>query len=121
MSALAARGIKTYIYSSGSIPAQKLLFGHSTQGDMTSQISGWFDLSSGLKIASESYTKIVAEIGVEAGDVLFLSDIVKELEAAQRAGVQVGLSVREGNEEVTEEVKKKYRVLENGFDPILEW
>ncbi|BFZ61133.1 Enolase-phosphatase E1 [Saitoella coloradoensis] len=122
ISTLAAeRGVKTYIYSSGSIPAQKLLFGHSTQGDMTSQISGWFDLSSGLKVASESYAKIVAEIGVEAKEVLFLSDIVKELMAAEEAGVQVGLSVREGNEEVSEEDKKKYRVLENGFDPILKW
>ena len=78
-----ASGITLYVYSSGSIPSQKLLFGHSDQGDLTGLFSGWFDLTSGPKLESESYRKIAAAIG---GPGLFLSDHPGELAAAEDAG-----------------------------------
>ena len=78
-----AAGIALYVYSSGSIAAQKLLFGHSDQGDLTGLFSGWFDLTTGSKLESESYRKIAAAIG---GSGLFLSDHPGELAAAEEAG-----------------------------------
>ncbi|MBW8312755.1 MAG: acireductone synthase [Rhizobium sp.] len=80
-------GHRIAVYSSGSVPAQKLFFGHSDAGDLTPLISGWFDTETGGKREAESYRRIVSALGVPAGEVLFLSDVVEELDAAREAGL----------------------------------
>jgi enolase-phosphatase E1 len=92
-----ARGIKLYVYSSGSIPAQKLLFGHSDFGDLNPLFSGYFDTRTGNKCEAESYRAIVKEIGLPANEILFLSDIAVELDAARTAGMQTTQLVRAGD------------------------
>ncbi|MEJ7934862.1 acireductone synthase [Sphingobium sp. AN558] len=91
-----ARGIALYIYSSGSIEAQKLLFGHTEQGDLTPLFTGHFDTAIGGKKEAGAYRAIAAQIGIPPADILFLSDIEAELAAAQEAGFAVTLLVREG-------------------------
>ena len=87
-------GRDLYVYSSGSVPAQKLLFGFSTAGDVTDLFSGYFDTEIGAKRSSESYARIAEKIGVPASDILFLSDILEELDAARSAGMQTTLLAR---------------------------
>ncbi len=89
------KGIRLYVYSSGSVHAQKLLFGFSDYGDLTPLISGYFDTRIGHKRETSSYEIIASEIGVRAGDILFLSDIVEELDAACTAGMHTRWLVRE--------------------------
>lgn len=84
-------GYPLYVYSSGSVPAQKLFFGHSDAGDLTPLVSGWFDTEVGGKREAASYARIAESIGVEPADILFLSDIVEELDAARDAGLQTVL------------------------------
>lgn len=88
------QGIKLYVYSSGSVPAQKLLFGHSDYGDLTSLFSGHFDTRTGNKREEKSYQAIAKEIGISANEILFLSDIAEELQAAKFAGMQTIQLVR---------------------------
>lgn len=90
-----SQGLKIYIYSSGSVPAQKLLYGYSEKGDLTPLFSGYFDTTTGSKLEASSYTKIAAAIGFKPSDILFLSDHVGEIEAAQKAGYQVVLVDRD--------------------------
>ncbi|MCI0654533.1 MAG: acireductone synthase [Methylococcaceae bacterium] len=90
------RGLKLYVYSSGSIFAQKLLFGFSDFGDLTPLFSGYFDTTTGAKFDADSYREIAAAIHVPAHEILFLSDIEKELDAARKAGMQTLWLVREG-------------------------
>ena len=90
-----ADGISLYVYSSGSVAAQKLLFGHSDAGDLTPLFDGYFDTRIGHKREADSYRAIVAETGVEAGDILFLSDVAEELDAAAIAGLQTVQLVRD--------------------------
>ncbi|KAJ1965280.1 enolase-phosphatase E1 [Dipsacomyces acuminosporus] len=90
-------GRRVYIYSSGSVQAQKLLFGYSDHGDMLKYFSGHYDTTTGQKIASSSYTKIAQDIGAEPERILFVSDNTKEIEAADKAGMQTVVSVRPGN------------------------
>lgn len=82
------QGIDLYVYSSGSVPAQKLLFGYSEAGDLGDLFSGWFDTRVGHKRETASYRAITEAIGLPAGDILFLSDIVEELDAAAEAGMR---------------------------------
>ena len=86
-----ADGLPLYVYSSGSVPAQKLFFGHSDAGDLTPLISGWFDTEVGGKREAASYRAIADAIGIPAADILFLSDVVQELDAAREAGMQTRL------------------------------
>ena len=81
-----AAGHELFVYSSGSVKAQKLLYGHSVDGDLTSLFSGYFDTTSGHKREAESYRRIAAEMG--GGEILFLSDVVEELDAARVAGMR---------------------------------
>ncbi len=83
-----ADGISLYVYSSGSVLAQKLLFGHTDEGDLTPLFSGFFDTNIGGKKESDSYRKIAEEIGFPAHNILFLSDIKEELDAAKAVGYQ---------------------------------
>lgn len=90
------RGLRLFVYSSGSVKAQKLIFGHSNEGDFTPFFSGYFDTTVGGKKEVQSYLNILAELGVEPKTVLFLSDVEAELEAAEQAGVKTAWLVREG-------------------------
>jgi len=86
-----AQGLALHVYSSGSVPAQKQFFGYSTAGDLTALVSGWFDTEVGGKREADSYRRIVQTIGVPAPEILFLSDVVEELDAAREAGLQTCL------------------------------
>ncbi|MBI3560952.1 MAG: acireductone synthase [Gammaproteobacteria bacterium] len=90
------RGIDLYVYSSGSIQAQKLLFAHTEYGDLTVLFKGYFDTTIGAKGDSASYQKIVQAIGMAAPQILFLSDSVAELDAARQAGLQTYWLIRAG-------------------------
>ncbi len=90
------RGLRLFVYSSGSVEAQKLIFGFSTEGDFTPFFSGYFDTRVGGKKEPDSYRAILDELGVEPDTVLFLSDVEAELEAAEAAGIKTAWLVREG-------------------------
>lgn len=82
------QGLKLYVYSSGSVAAQKLFFRYSVFGDLTPLFSGYFDTVTGGKREVESYARIAQEIGKAPPDILFLSDIEAELDAAKVAGMK---------------------------------
>ncbi len=84
-------GHALYVYSSGSVPAQKLFFGHSDAGDMRPLFSGYFDTEIGGKRDAASYRHIAADIGVAPSHIVFLSDVVEELDAARDAGLRTVL------------------------------
>ena len=87
-------GKRLYVYSSGSVDAQKLFFGHTEFGDLTAFFSGYFDTATGAKRDPGSYARIASEIGKPPGEILFLSDIAEELGAARAAGMQTILVAR---------------------------
>jgi enolase-phosphatase E1 len=87
-------GVRVAIFSSGSVLAQQLIFGRSTAGDLTRFLSAYFDTRVGAKGEPDSYRRIVEAVGAPAARVLFLSDVVPELDAARAAGLQTLLSVR---------------------------
>ncbi|WP_439851562.1 acireductone synthase [Pseudomonas syringae] len=89
-------GYKLYVYSSGSIQAQQLIFGCSEAGDLSGLFSGYFDTTSGPKREAQSYQTIAHATGFTAQEILFLSDIVEELDAAQAAGMATCGLVRDG-------------------------
>jgi enolase-phosphatase E1 len=86
---------KICIYSSGSVLAQQLLFSTIASGDLTKQIAGFFDTSIGVKTKIDSYRKIAESVTRDPMDFLFISDVVKEVEAAHQAGMQAVLCNRE--------------------------
>lgn len=88
------RQILLYVYSSGSVQAQQLFFRYSLYGDMRRLFSGWFDTTTGPKRDAESYRAICAEIGLPSSSILFLSDVVAELDAARAAGLHTCLLTR---------------------------
>ena len=90
-------GLVLAVYSSGSVPAQQLLYRHSQDGDLSGLFSHWFDTRVGAKQQAGSYTQIAAAMGTEPNQVLFISDALGELEAAHGAGMAVLLSDRPGN------------------------
>ncbi len=83
------------IYSSGSVLAQQMLFRTTPSGDLTSYISQFFDTRMGVKTESESYKKIAASLSRGPREFLFVSDAVKEIEAARSAGMQAILCSRD--------------------------
>ena len=91
------QGLNLSVYSSGSVQAQQLLYGHSDSGDLRGLFSAWFDTRTGSKHNSASYVAIAEALGVSAVKVLFISDAISELKAAQEAGMQVLFSRRAGN------------------------
>lgn len=93
-------GLPLYVYSSGSVKAQELFFGYSQDGNLLPLFKGHFDTLVGGKRETQSYLNILAELqkthaGLNAADVLFLSDIKEELDAAKEAGMQTVWLVRE--------------------------
>ena len=93
-------GREMRIYSSGSIHAQKLFFAHTESGDLTPHFSGYYDTTTGSKREAASYTAIAADCGLMAEEILFVSDLVEELNAARTAGMFTALAVRPGNKAV---------------------
>lgn len=90
------------IYSSGSVEAQKYLFRFTGAGDLTSLIDAYFDTHTGPKIEAASYQKIAAAMAADAATILFISDSVRELDAAREAGMTTLLSLRPGNAAVSD-------------------
>jgi enolase-phosphatase E1 len=84
------------IFSSGSVLAQKLLFSHSTAGDLSSFLEGYFDTTTGPKREAESYAKIARAIGLQEREIIFVSDVASELDAANSAGMKTAHSLRGG-------------------------
>jgi enolase-phosphatase E1 len=89
-------GVKLFVFSSGSVQAQKLLFAHTEYGDLTPLFSGYFDTRTGSKQDMESYREIARQANMEPGDILFLSDIDGELNAAASAGMATCRLIRDG-------------------------
>lgn len=90
-----ADGLRLYVYSSGSVPAQQLFFRYSEADDLTPLFAGYFDTETGPKREADSYRRIAEVIGEQPRHLLFLSDIVEELDAAEAAGLHTGWLVRE--------------------------
>ncbi len=108
-----AQDIPVYVYSSGSVDAQKLIFGHSEAGDLLPLFAGHFDTAVGGKKEAASYRAIASRLGLPAADILFLSDVEEELAAAREAGMDIILLARDGVPE-----RSDYRVATD-FDDIL--
>ncbi|MBC7102356.1 MAG: acireductone synthase [Parvibaculum sp.] len=83
------RGLRLFVYSSGSEEAQRLIFGCSDKGDLAPLFEGFFDTRIGAKTESSSYRAIAETAGLDAGAMLFLSDHAGEIAAAREAGMQV--------------------------------
>ena len=96
-----SRGISLRIYSSGSIQAQKLFFGHTIAGNLLPLLSGHYDTTTGPKKEAASYRTIAADFGLPPSEILFLSDVVAELDAARTAGMPTALVLRGGNAPVS--------------------
>jgi 2,3-diketo-5-methylthio-1-phosphopentane phosphatase len=92
-----AAGVRTAIYSSGSVLAQRRLFGSTAHGDLTPDLDAHFDTAVGAKRDPMSYARIAEHLGEQPPAILFLSDVAAELIAARAAGCQVGMTVRPGN------------------------
>ncbi|MDR6935864.1 acireductone synthase [Luteibacter sp. 3190] len=105
-----ARGLSLYVYSSGSVPAQKLLFGFSESGDLTPLFSGYFDTQTGHKRETQSYARIAEAIGLPPAQILFLSDIREELDAARAAGMRT-----------TQLIRPPQPVIENGHPAVADF
>ena len=88
-------GLPIYVYSSGSTRAQELLFRHSDAGDLTPVFAGYFDTRIGAKREQHSYAAIAKDIGLPPGDILFLSDVAAELDAAAAADMRTIQLVRD--------------------------
>lgn len=84
-------GIPLAVYSSGSVPAQKLFFGHSDAGDLSGLFGHWFDTEVGHKREADSYREIARRLERAPGAIVFLSDVVEELDAAREAGMRTVL------------------------------
>lgn len=95
----AAAGLTLAVYSSGSVHAQQLLFGNTIAGDLRPLFRAWFDTTTGPKREADSYTKIADTLDLRPDEILFLSDVSAELDAATRAGLRVRWVVRSGSVE----------------------
>jgi len=82
------RGFRLDVYSSGSVEAQILLYKHTDAGDLTPLFSANFDTRIGAKVEAASYTAIASEIGIAPEEILFLSDLPREVDAALKAGLK---------------------------------
>jgi enolase-phosphatase E1 len=103
------------IFSSGSVLAQKLIFKYSNLGDLSRFISDYFDTVTGAKGEAESYRRIAGKLGFETPEILFVSDILAELDAARDAGLQTALIIRPGNGQIAEDFTHR---SVNSFDEI---
>jgi enolase-phosphatase E1 len=109
------QGTTIAIYSSGSVLAQKLIFKYSNFGDLTKYISAYFDTNIGHKRDRQSYEKIAEKMQNRKREILFISDVLEELNAAHLAGFDAILSVREGNAPISK--KHSFQVVQS-FDGL---
>lgn len=93
-------GVDVRIYSSGSVATQKLFFEHTIAGDLLHCFRGHYDTTTGPKKEVASYQQIASAFGLHAAELLFISDVVAELDAARSAGLQTALALRPGNADV---------------------
>ena len=110
-----AAGIPVYVYSSGSVQAQKLFFQYSRYGDMRNLFSGYFDTTTGAKSDADSYRKIATAIGLPPTELLFLSDVESEISAAVEAGFDAVLVARD-EEASTDFERGNFKVARTFFD-----
>lgn len=113
-------GRKVYVYSSGSVDAQKMLFEHSEQGDLVKYLAGHYDTKIGAKTEKDSYEAILKNIEATAEEALFLTDVVAEAKAAKEAGLNVVVLERPGNAELSEDDRKEFTVVKSFADIPLE-
>jgi enolase-phosphatase E1 len=90
-------GIDIRIFSSGSVLAQQLIFSTTLQDDLTKYLRGYYDTTTGPKTDPQSYTTIAMAFALPASEILFISDVTRELDPARAAGMQTLLCVRPGN------------------------
>ncbi|KAI4482132.1 hypothetical protein M0802_013812 [Mischocyttarus mexicanus] len=109
-------GKKVYVYSSGSVESQKLLFGHSEHGDLLKYFSGFFDTEVGAKQECNSYKNILSKLGEKPNNVIFLTDVVKEAAAAKEAGILPFIVIRDGNLALTDEETVTYTTIKSFSD-----
>jgi len=95
-----AAGLSINIFSSGSVLAQQLLFAHTDAGDLTRFIDNYFDTNVGKKGEAESYRRIAARLNLQPSEILFISDVVAELDAASEAGMKTVLSLRTSHQAI---------------------
>jgi enolase-phosphatase E1 len=108
-------GLSINIFSSGSVLAQQLLFAHTGAGDLTRFINDYFDTNVGKKADTESYRRIASALKLAPKDIIFISDVVSELDAANEAGMKTVLSLRPGNP--PQAAAGKFRVV-HSFDEL---
>lgn len=101
----------TAIFSSGSVLAQKLLLAHTTAGDLTGFLTAYFDTTCGTKTDPASYERIAKMLDRSPSEIVFVSDVVSELDAADAAGLQALLCKRPGNHPQPQNVHKGIRTL----------
>ncbi|XP_030374988.1 enolase-phosphatase E1 isoform X2 [Scaptodrosophila lebanonensis] len=106
-------GLIIAVYSSGSVAAQKLIFGHSIAGNLLPHISAHFDTHVGHKQQEESYTNIAKALNVPPEEVLFLTDVVGEAAAARAAGMQSVILQRPGNAPLTADQTASHKIADN--------
>ena len=109
------QGRRIAIFSSGSVLAQKLLFAHSTAGDLSSYLEAYFDTATGPKRDSDSYKKIAAVFELPPRQVLFVSDVPAELDAARSAHMHTAHSLRPGVQEPESQSHPVIRSLDEVF------
>jgi len=109
------QGKRIYIFSSGSVLAQKLIFAHTTEGDLTPYLDGYFDTTTGAKVSAASYQSIAEKIGAPAAEILFVSDVTAELDAAKAAGNRTALCVRPGGREAEKPAHQIIRTFDEIF------
>jgi enolase-phosphatase E1 len=110
----ASQGFKLYVFSSGSIKAQKLLFGHTEEGDLSPLFSDFFDTRIGSKQDPEAYRAIARATRQAASNILFLSDIGTELDAARAAGMATTQLIREN-----QPIHSEQHAVAKTFDDIV--
>lgn len=112
-------GINLYVYSSGSEKAQRLFFRYSNFGDLRLLFAGYFDTTIGAKRDAESYYKLAEQVALAPSDMLFLSDIEEELDAAAEAGMRTTWVIRPQESTVdASKIKSKHPIV-SSFDEIV--
>jgi enolase-phosphatase E1 len=110
-----AAGLSINVFSSGSVLAQQLLFAHTEAGDLTRLIDHYFDTNVGNKGEADSYGRIASALDLAPQEILFISDVVAELDAASEAGMKALLSLRPGN--APQPAAERYQAIHT-FDDV---
>ena len=96
-------GLRLSVYSSGSAAAQQLFFAHTEHGDLSGLFEKHYDTTIGPKRDPKSYARIADDRSLPPAELLFLSDVPAELDAARSAGLQTALVVRPGNPKLSDQ------------------